>query len=228
MCDKDENARKDAETARADAEAQRDTDEDTRVANEVIRQSNESLRTSQEGTRQTQESARQTLYQQLLALQQILGDDPAVELGTAVAALQDADLDILEAGRAPSHLIDPAKDLIAEAGTLYRLTHVIEDGVPWLKHTEVGKVILNGGMTLTAPGDAPRMRLYWKAQGEADAYIAAWAGEDQANQYVGEIDSYTRQYSAVFDLSSGRTVTLSTLTAWGQTVRVWDMDWRVE
>ena len=85
--------------------------------------------------------------------------------------------------------------------------------------------------TLTAPGDAPRMRLYWKAQGErseADTYIAAWTGDDQANQYVGEIDSYTRQYSAVFDLSSVRTVTLSTLTAWGQVVRIWDMDWRVE
>ena len=85
-------------------------------------------------------------------------------------------------------------------------------------------------MELTAPGNAPRMRLYWKAQGErseADAYIAAWAGEEQANQYVGEIDSYTRQYSAVFDLSSTRTVTLSTLTAWGQEVRIWDIDWRV-
>ena len=82
-----------------------------------------------------------------------------------------------------------------------------------------------------APGDAPRMRLYWKAQGErseADAYIAAWAGDDQANWYVGEIDAYTRQYSAVFDLSTTRTVTLSTLTAWGQEVRIWDMDWRVE
>lgn len=33
---------------------------------------------------------------------------------------------------------------------------------------------------------------------------------------------------AVFDLSATRTVTLSTLTAWGQTVRLWDFDWRVE
>ena len=226
-----EGTRKTQETARQQAEIQRDTDEDTRVANEVIRQSNESIRKSQETTRETQEGARQTLYQQLQALQEVLGTDPAVELAQAVAALQDADLDIREAGRATAHLIDPAKDLIAEAGKLYRLTHVIEDGTPWLKHTEVGKAILNGGMELTAPGDAPRMRLYWKAQGErseADAYIAAWTGDEQANWYVGEIDAYTRQYSAVFDLSATRTVTLSTLTAWGQTVKIWDMDWRVD
>ena len=223
-----EGTRKTQETARQQAEAQRDTDEDTRIANEVIRQANEGIRKSQETTRETQEGARQTLYQQLKALQEILGTDPTVELAQAVAALQDADLDIREAGRATAHLIDPAKDLIAEEGTLYRLTHVIEDGVPWLRHTEVGKAILNGGMELTAPGDAPRMRLYWKAQGEADAYIAAWAGDDQANRYAGEIDAYTRQYSAVFDLSATRTVTLSTLTAWEQTVRLWDFDWRVE
>jgi len=225
-----EDTRQTQETARQQAEAQRDTDEDTRVANEAIRETNEDVRVSQETTRETQESARQTLYQQLQALQEVLGTDPTVELAQAVAALQYADLYFLEAWRVSSHLIDPAKDLIAEAGTLYRLTHVIEDGSPWLKRTEVGKAILNGSMELTAPGNAPRMRLYWKAQGErseAGAYIAAWAGDDQANQYVGEIDNYTRQYSAVFDLSATRTVTLSTLTAWGQTVRIWDMDWRV-
>ena len=33
---------------------------------------------------------------------------------------------------------------------------------------------------------------------------------------------------AVFDLSATRTVMLSTLTAWGQTVRIWDFDWGVE
>lgn len=58
--------------------------------------------------------------------------DPVVELAQAVADLQDADLDIREAGRATAHLIDPAKDLIAEADTLYRLTHVIEDGL-WVQ-----------------------------------------------------------------------------------------------
>lgn len=223
-----EATRQTQETARIAAETQRDTDEDTRIANEVIRQSNEGVRVSQENTRKTNETSRQVLYQQLLALQEILGEDPAVELAQAVAALQDADLDFLEAGRATAHLIDPAKDLIIEAGTLYRLTHVIEDEIPWLKHIEVGKEILNGGMELTAPGDAPRMRLYWKAQGEADAYIAVWAGEEQENQYVAKIDAYTRQYSAVLDLSATRTVTLSTLTAWGQEVRIWDFDWRVE
>lgn len=217
-----------AEDARAAAEAQRGTDEDTRLANETVRETNESVRETQETTRETQEGARQTLYEQLKTLQEVLGTDPAVELAQAVTALQDADLEILEAGRATAHLTDPAKDLITEGGTLYRLTHVIEDGTPWLRHVEVGKVILNDGMELTAPGDAPRMRLYWKAQGEANAYIAAWAGEEQENRYVGEVDSYTRQYSAVFDLSSTRTVTLSTLTAWGQKVKIWDMDWRVE
>ncbi len=83
-----EDTRQTQETARQQAEIQRDTDEDTRVANETIRQTNEATRVSQETARETQEGARQTLYQQLQALQEVLGTDPTVELGQAVADLQ--------------------------------------------------------------------------------------------------------------------------------------------
>lgn len=141
--------------------------------------------------------------------------------------LDESVLEIQKAGRSLSHITGGLKDLVEDDGVLYRLQPSIESDSVWIR-VQVGRSLVNSGMELTAPGDAPRMRLYWKAQGEADAYITAWVGEEPENRYVGEIDSYTKQYSAVFDLSVTRTVTLSTMTAWGQEVRVWDFDWRVE
>lgn len=106
--EREENSRVDAENSRIDAEGKRVDAEDVRDAREgqrlnderrrelaeISRQSNEDARQSQESTRENREKSRQELHEKLSKLQQILGENPTVELAEKVGEIQDEIIDL--------------------------------------------------------------------------------------------------------------------------------------
>lgn len=86
--------------------------------------------------------------------------------------------------------------------------------------------LVNSGIELTVPGTETKVRLYMKAIGERDGYVTVHTDGLETNNYVLPINNYTRQYSMEITVPEDRKVKISTLTAWGQEVKVWDFDWK--
>lgn len=241
-----EKARADAEKLRASAETTRANNETKRVTAEKNRVTAETGRVDAEIAREAAEAERKAqytkstdlyakgsalysksdpLYTEMKALQQMLGEDPTVELAEQIVKLQEVDADITDVLKAVQHLSDNGKNLYEEAGELYREYVTNTGGIPTLTYDWRGYAITNDIKTWVVPGTQTNGRLYFKAQGSALSHILVYTA-DEKNMYVAEIDNRTKHYSCDLDLTGGRNVLISTLPAWGQKVKIWDLEVR--
>lgn len=69
-----------------------------------------------------------------------------------------------------------------------------------------------------------KVRLHMKAIGECDGYVEVLAGGSETDNYVLPFDNYTRQHSMELTVPADKKVKISTLTALGHEVKVWNFD----
>lgn len=147
-----------------------------------------------------------------------LGENPVVELSEDIVEIEAVI-------KAVQHEADNGKNLYEESGELYREYVTVTGGTPTLTYDWRGYAITNDIKTWTVPGTQTKGRLYFKAQGTAKSHILVYTA-DGLNTYAAEIDNRTKHYSCDLDLTGGRNVLISTLPAWGQKVKIWDLEVR--
>ena len=92
--------------------------------------------------------------------------------------------------------------------------------------SHIGEYIERPNYNVTVPGTETKVRLNMKAIGECDGYVEVLAGGSETDNYVLQFDNYTRQHSMELTVPADKKVKISTLTALGQKVKVWDFDGR--
>ena len=90
--------------------------------------------------------------------------------------------------------------------------------------SHIGEYIERPNYNVTVPGTETKVRLNMKAIGECDGYVEVLAGGSETDNYVLPFDNYTRQHSMELMVPADKKVKISTLTALGQDVKVWDFD----
>ena len=90
--------------------------------------------------------------------------------------------------------------------------------------SHIGEYIERPNYNVTVPGTETKVRLNMKAIGECDGYVEVLAGGSETDNYVLPFDNYTRQHSMELTVPADKKVKISTLTAWGHEVKVWDFD----
>ena len=92
--------------------------------------------------------------------------------------------------------------------------------------SHIGEYIERPNFNVTVPGTEMKVQLNMKAIGECGGYVEVLAGGSETDSYVLPFDNYTRQHSMELTVPADKKVKISTLTALGHEVKVWDFDGR--
>jgi len=90
--------------------------------------------------------------------------------------------------------------------------------------SHIGEYIERPNFNVTVPGTEMKVQLNMKAIGECGGYVEVLAGGSETDNYVLPFDNHTRQHSMELTVPADKEVKISTLTALGHEVKVWNFD----